>query len=69
MNAAQLSSVDVQTQKYLTLLELSKAIASHRGLSELFHDIACRLRRRALHREGANDDGNCDTSAWHQNSL
>ena len=43
-NAAQLSSVDVQTQKYLTLLELSKAIASHRGLSELFHDIACRLR-------------------------
>ena len=44
MNAAQLSSVDVQTQKYLTLLELSKAIASHRGLSELFHDIACRLR-------------------------
>ena len=43
-NAAQLSSVDVQTQKYLTLLELSKAIASHRNLSELFHDIACRLR-------------------------
>jgi len=37
-------SVDVQTQKYLTLLELSKAIASHRDLSELFHDIACRLR-------------------------
>ena len=43
-NAAQLSSVDAQTQKYLTLLELSKAIASHRNLSELFHDIACRLR-------------------------
>jgi len=43
-NAAQLSSVDVQTQKYLTLLELSKAIASHRNLSELFHEIACRLR-------------------------
>ena len=43
-NAAQLSSVDVQTQKYLTLLELSKAIASHRDLNELFHDIACRLR-------------------------
>jgi formate hydrogenlyase transcriptional activator len=43
-NAAQLSSVDEQTQKYLTLLELSKAIASHRNLSELFHEIACRLR-------------------------
>ncbi len=41
---AAFSSVDVQTQKYLTLLELSKAIASHRDLSELFHDIACRLR-------------------------
>jgi len=41
---AAVSSVDVQTQKYLTLLELSKAIASHRDLSELFHDIACRLR-------------------------
>jgi formate hydrogenlyase transcriptional activator len=43
-NAAQLSSVDVQTQKYLTLLELSKAIATQRNLSEFFHDIACRLR-------------------------
>ncbi|HJS23010.1 MAG TPA: sigma 54-interacting transcriptional regulator [Pyrinomonadaceae bacterium] len=41
---AAISSVDVQTQKYLTLLELSKAIASHRDLAELFHDIACRLR-------------------------
>jgi formate hydrogenlyase transcriptional activator len=41
---AAVSSVDVQTQKYRTLLELSKAIASHRDLSELFHDIACRLR-------------------------
>ena len=41
---AAVSSVDVQTQKYLTLLELSKAIASHRDLTELFHDIACRLR-------------------------
>ena len=43
-NAAQVPSVDVQTQKYLTLLELSKAITSHRDLSALFHDIACRLR-------------------------
>jgi formate hydrogenlyase transcriptional activator len=43
-SAVQVPSVDVQTQKYLTLLELSKAIASHRDLSELFHDIACRMR-------------------------
>jgi formate hydrogenlyase transcriptional activator len=34
----------VQTKKYLTLLELSKAIASHRDLSGLFHDLACRLQ-------------------------
>ena len=43
-NATQVAVADVQTQKYLTLLELSKAIASHRDLSELFHDLACRLR-------------------------
>ncbi len=30
-------------QQYLTLLELSKAIASHRDLSDLFHDLAGRL--------------------------
>jgi formate hydrogenlyase transcriptional activator len=42
--AQQLSALDVQTQKYLTLLELSKAIASHQDLSELFRDLACRLR-------------------------
>lgn len=36
---------DHQTQNYLTLLELSKAIASHRDLSELFHDLACRLQK------------------------
>jgi len=35
---------DEQTKKYLTLLELSKAIASHRELSALFHDLACRLQ-------------------------
>ena len=35
---------DEQTKKYQTLLELSKAIASHRELSHLFHDLACRLR-------------------------
>ena len=43
-HAAQIVIDDQQTQKYLTLLELSKAIASHRDLSELFHDLACRLQ-------------------------
>jgi len=36
--------VDEQASKYLTLLELSKTIASHRELSDLFHDLACRLK-------------------------
>ena len=34
---------DLQTRQYLTLLELSKAIASHRDLTGLFHDLAVRL--------------------------
>jgi formate hydrogenlyase transcriptional activator len=34
---------DSQAQQYLTLLEVSKSIASHRNLSELFHDLAERL--------------------------
>jgi formate hydrogenlyase transcriptional activator len=42
---AQVAVVDEQTKKYLTLLELSKAIASHRDLSGLFHDLACRLQK------------------------
>ncbi len=37
-------AADEQTRKYLTLLELSKAIASHRELPLLFHDLACRLK-------------------------
>ncbi|MCM3901481.1 MAG: sigma 54-interacting transcriptional regulator [Pyrinomonadaceae bacterium] len=43
-NTGQVAVADEQTKKYLTLLELSKAIASHRDLSGLFHDLACRLR-------------------------
>ncbi len=43
-NTAQVVVADAQTKKYLTLLELSKAIASHRDLSGLFHDLACRLQ-------------------------
>jgi len=41
----QVAVVDEQTKKYLTLLELSKAIASHRDLTGLFHDLACRLQK------------------------
>jgi formate hydrogenlyase transcriptional activator len=41
---AQAASVGLAPQKYQTLLELSKAIASHRNVPELFHDIACRLK-------------------------
>jgi formate hydrogenlyase transcriptional activator len=43
-STGQVAVADDQTKKYLTLLELSKAIASHRELAELFHDIACRLQ-------------------------
>ena len=42
--AAQIVVDDQQTQKYLTLLELSKAVTSHRDLSGLFYDLACRLQ-------------------------
>src|SRR4029079_8482388 len=41
--AVQVMADDQQTQKFLTLLELSKAITSHHDLSELFHELACRL--------------------------
>jgi formate hydrogenlyase transcriptional activator len=44
-NTAQAEISDVQTEKYLTLLELSKAIALHSDLSGLFHDLACRLQK------------------------
>jgi formate hydrogenlyase transcriptional activator len=40
----QVAVVDEQRKKYLTLLELSKAIASHRDLTGLFHALACRLQ-------------------------
>jgi formate hydrogenlyase transcriptional activator len=41
INAVQ--SLDVQQRQYLTLHELSKAIASHRNLSDLFRDLAAHL--------------------------
>jgi formate hydrogenlyase transcriptional activator len=40
----QVAVADEQTTKYLTLLELSKAITLYRELSPLFHDLACRLK-------------------------
>ncbi len=43
INAVQ--SFDIQQKRYATLLELSKAIASHRNLSDLFHDLAARLHQ------------------------
>jgi len=43
INAVQ--SLDIQQQQYLTLHELSKAIATHRNLSDLFHDLADRLNQ------------------------
>jgi formate hydrogenlyase transcriptional activator len=45
ISPAPAAVVDEETRKYLTLLELSKAIASHRDLTGLFHDLACRLQR------------------------
>src|SRR5215467_8664151 len=41
---ARLASAGLPSRQYLALLELSEAIASHRDISELFHDLACRLR-------------------------
>jgi formate hydrogenlyase transcriptional activator len=41
INAVQ--SLDIQQRQYLTLHELSKAIASHRNLSDLFRDLAAHL--------------------------
>jgi formate hydrogenlyase transcriptional activator len=41
MNPVQ--DFDVEQQQYLTLLELSKVIASHRNLDDLFHDLAAHL--------------------------
>src|ERR1051325_12195026 len=35
----------LQPQQYQTLLELSKAIVSHRNLTDLFHDLAGQLPR------------------------
>jgi formate hydrogenlyase transcriptional activator len=44
MTTAQIAAKGLQPEQYLTLLELAKAIATHRDLSGLFHDLACRLQ-------------------------
>ena len=43
MSEATAQSLDLQLRQYRTLLDLSKAIASHRNLSDLFHELAERL--------------------------
>lgn len=43
-SSAQISAKNLKPEQYLTLLELSKAIASHRDLTQLFQDLACRLQ-------------------------
>jgi formate hydrogenlyase transcriptional activator len=43
-NTAKLAVSDLLSRQYLALLDLSKAIASHRDISDLFHDLACRLK-------------------------
>ncbi len=45
MNRVIADSVHFRPQQYLTLLELTKAIAKHRNLAELFHDLADRLHQ------------------------
>lgn len=44
MSTAQIQPKSLKPEQYLTLLELSKSIASHRDLTQLFHDLACRLQ-------------------------
>ncbi len=76
-HAAQIVSDDQQTQKYLTLLEISKAITSQQELTDLFHDLACRLQNLFPFRDLAvmlHDDRRnvmrsytmegCDASGW-----
>jgi formate hydrogenlyase transcriptional activator len=43
LSEATAQSLDLQLRQYRALLDLSKAIASHRNLSDLFHELADRL--------------------------
>src|SRR6267142_1190104 len=44
-NTARLAVNGLASRQYLALLELSRAIASHRDMFDLFHDLACGLKR------------------------
>src|SRR6185437_5872352 len=43
-NTARLAPSGLPSEKYVALLELSRAITSHRDMSELFHNLACELK-------------------------
>ncbi|MFY9610152.1 MAG: sigma 54-interacting transcriptional regulator [Blastocatellia bacterium] len=43
-NTARRAVTGLASRQYVALLELSKAIASHRDIFELFHDLACGLK-------------------------
>ena len=43
-NTARLAVNGLASRQYVALLELSKAIASHRDIFDLFHDLACGLK-------------------------
>jgi len=44
-DSAQTAAAGLPAQQYLALLELSKAIGSHRGLPDLFHELAGHLHK------------------------
>ncbi|HWO01042.1 MAG TPA: sigma 54-interacting transcriptional regulator [Blastocatellia bacterium] len=43
-NSARQAVTGLGSRQYVALLELSKAIASHSDISDLFHDLACGLK-------------------------
>jgi formate hydrogenlyase transcriptional activator len=43
-STAQIAVAGLKREQYLTLLGLAKAISSHRNISDLFQDLACRLQ-------------------------
>ena len=43
-STAQIAASGLRREQYLTLLGLAKAISSHRNISDLFQDLACRLQ-------------------------
>jgi formate hydrogenlyase transcriptional activator len=43
-SSAQIAVEGLRQEQYVTLLELAKAISSHRNIADLFRDLACRLQ-------------------------